>query len=401
MTIYLGPTLVFVGWWWVLRKLVRIGRQQRVTSIADLISARYGKSNGLGVLVTLIAVIAATLYCAAIAVGYALFRRWEAAVFSPSFSAPAGLDAKEQHHGIVIAIAVEAVVKLVALVAVGSFVVWGAGGRPRRGDRPDRGGQPAGLAVAAGPLGRADALSAAAVICLPRMFQVLVVENVDGAHLAAPVGLSALPLCRLLPVHPAIAMVGLERMPPDTNPDMMVLTLPLAHGQGALARAGLSGRVLLGHLDGDRRDRGAGDHAVEPCGDALVAALAAGDAIGRPARRHPSGAAALDHRGAGAGVGLLPPFGRLGHTGGDGPHCLCRHGAGAAGAAGRHLLARGQPGRGDSGPDHRLCHLGLDAVLPSFGQDAVIPAQVFAHGPFGLGWLRPEALFGTLVRWTR
>ena len=48
LTIYLGPTLVFVGWWWVLRKLVRIGRQQRVTSIADLISSRYGKSNTLG-----------------------------------------------------------------------------------------------------------------------------------------------------------------------------------------------------------------------------------------------------------------------------------------------------------------------------------------------------------------
>ena len=27
VTIYLGPTLVFVGWWWVLRKLVRIGRR--------------------------------------------------------------------------------------------------------------------------------------------------------------------------------------------------------------------------------------------------------------------------------------------------------------------------------------------------------------------------------------
>ena len=37
LTIYLGPTLVLVGWWWVLRKLVRIGRRQRITSIADLI----------------------------------------------------------------------------------------------------------------------------------------------------------------------------------------------------------------------------------------------------------------------------------------------------------------------------------------------------------------------------
>ena len=56
LTIYLGPTLVFIGWWWLLRKLVRIGRAQRITSIADLLSARYGKSNGLAVLVVLLAV---------------------------------------------------------------------------------------------------------------------------------------------------------------------------------------------------------------------------------------------------------------------------------------------------------------------------------------------------------
>jgi len=54
MTIYLGPTLVFVGWWVMLRKLVRIGRENRVTSIADFISSRYGKSNLLGVIVTLL-----------------------------------------------------------------------------------------------------------------------------------------------------------------------------------------------------------------------------------------------------------------------------------------------------------------------------------------------------------
>lgn len=52
VTIYLGPSLVMIGWWWVLRRLVRIGRAQRVTSVADLISARYGKSNLLAVMVT-------------------------------------------------------------------------------------------------------------------------------------------------------------------------------------------------------------------------------------------------------------------------------------------------------------------------------------------------------------
>jgi len=64
VTIYLGPTLVFIGWWWLLRKLVRIGRAHRITSIADLISSRYGKSSGLAVLVTTIAVIATTPYIA-------------------------------------------------------------------------------------------------------------------------------------------------------------------------------------------------------------------------------------------------------------------------------------------------------------------------------------------------
>ena len=64
ITIYLGPTLVFIGWWWLLRKLVRIGRAHRITSIADLISSRYGKSPSLAVLVTVIAVIAITPYIA-------------------------------------------------------------------------------------------------------------------------------------------------------------------------------------------------------------------------------------------------------------------------------------------------------------------------------------------------
>ena len=141
LTIYLGPTLVFVGWWWVLRKLVRIGRVHRVTSIADLMSSRYGKSNLIGVLVTLIAVVAATPYVAlqlqSVTLSFAVFASdgpegwplpgqdatalWVAvglAAFTVLFGTR-NLDANEQHHGVVTAIAVEAVVKLVALIAVG------------------------------------------------------------------------------------------------------------------------------------------------------------------------------------------------------------------------------------------------------------------------------------------
>ena len=64
VTIYLGPTLVMIGWWWTLRKMVRVGRSQRITSIADLISSRYGKSNLLAVFVTILAVIGVTPYIA-------------------------------------------------------------------------------------------------------------------------------------------------------------------------------------------------------------------------------------------------------------------------------------------------------------------------------------------------
>ncbi|MEM7525038.1 MAG: sodium:solute symporter, partial [Pseudomonadota bacterium] len=63
-TIYLGPTLVFIGWWWLIRKIVRIGRIHRITSVADMISSRYGKSGALAAFATVVAVVAATPYIA-------------------------------------------------------------------------------------------------------------------------------------------------------------------------------------------------------------------------------------------------------------------------------------------------------------------------------------------------
>src|SRR5690606_38783908 len=148
LTIYLGPTVVFVGWWFIFRRLVRISHDQRITSIADLLSSRFGKSSTLGVLITVLAVIAIAPYIAlqlkaitssieAVA-GSSEFGRgslegWDdvglafgvaagMAVFTILFGTR-NVDAKEQHHGVVAAIAFEAIVKLTALLAVGFFVV--------------------------------------------------------------------------------------------------------------------------------------------------------------------------------------------------------------------------------------------------------------------------------------
>ncbi|MEM6618970.1 MAG: sensor histidine kinase [Pseudomonadota bacterium] len=254
VTIYLGPTLVFIAWWWVLRKLVRIGRAQRITSIADLISSRYGKSNGLAVLVTVLAVLGTTPYIAlqlqSMSLSFAVFAEaagqptsqtatgfWLAvglAVFTIIFGTRS-IDTNERHNGVVMAIALEAVVKLLALLAVGVFVVWGVASGPAdifaRMD-PDllRAGD-----IFSGRWVTVTFLAGCAIICLPRMFQVIVVENSHEAHLAtASWAFPAYLFLMSLFVLP-IAIAGMAVMPAGANPDLFVLTIPLSQGQSELA----------------------------------------------------------------------------------------------------------------------------------------------------------------------
>ncbi|MFC0200511.1 ATP-binding protein [Paracoccus rhizosphaerae] len=262
LTIYLGPTLVFTGAWWGLRRLVRVARMHHVTSVADLISARFGKSNRLAAIVTLIAVIASTPYIAlqlqSVRLSFEVFALnapngagrdglggtglWVAAglaVFTILFGTR-NLAADERHHGVVTAIALEAVVKLVAFVALGVFVIWGlADGPLDMLDRISRAG--ADPELAEGWLLKPDRwtalilVSAAAILTLPRMFQVLVVEAADEERLhvagwAFPAYLFAMSFF-VLP----IAVMGRELLPASANPDLYVLTLPAAQGQNLLA----------------------------------------------------------------------------------------------------------------------------------------------------------------------
>ena len=251
-TIYLGPTLVMVGWWVLLRRLVRIGRTQRITSIADLISSRYGKSNLIGVLVTVLAVVGTTPYIAlqlqSVTLSFDVFASnpgehlnqtafivaFGLAFFTILFGTR-NLDVNARHHGVVIAIAVEAMVKLVALLAVGVFVVFFLAGGP--GPMLD--------VIAASEIAEQSiqperwtvimALSAMAFICLPRMFQVMVVENYDERHLATASWAFPLYLFLMSLFVVPIAAIGLNVLPIDANPDLFVLTVPLAFDRDSLA----------------------------------------------------------------------------------------------------------------------------------------------------------------------
>ncbi len=418
VTIYLGPTLVFVGWWWLLRKLVRIGKAERVTSIADLLSARYGKSNMLGALVTLLAVTATTPYIAlqlqSIAQSFGVFADtgprgegwYGAGIGGTAFWVAVGLalftilfgtrnlDANEQHGGVVTAIAVEAVVKLVALLALGVFVVWGvAGGLGEVATRIGEMTRPE-WAIEPGRWAGLIMLSAMAIITLPRMFQVLVVENTDERHLATASWAFPLYLLLISVFVLPIAVVGLDVLPEGINPDMFVLTLPLALGQEWLALLAFLGgfsaatsmvivaAIALSTMVSNQivvplwlqMRRGEGTRDVR--GLVLTArrlAITAVLAMGYVYFQLSGGSAALAAIGLIAFVGMAQVVPAL--LGG-----IFWRGANRVGATAGLVLGFA---------------VWLYALfLPSFGPDVILPARVFEDGLFGLSWLRPRALFG-------
>ncbi len=415
VTIYLGPTLVMIGWWWGLRKLVRVGRSQRVTSIADLISSRYGKSNTLAICVTILAVLGGTPYIAlqlqSITLSFSIFAEadpsglyregssvfWVAAglaVFAILFGTR-NLDANERHHGVVTAIALESVVKLFALLAVGAFVVWGvAGGISPMMERID-----------ASDIGRwnVDAgrwttfvfLSAAAFVCLPRMFQVMVVENDDESHLRTAAWAFPLYLLLMSLFVVPIAVVGLDLLPEGSNPDLFVLTVPLSQGNDWLAMlsfiGGFSSATSMVIVTAMALSTMVSNHIVMPIwlstqeGSGLVSgdvrnvvlmsrrvSIAALMALGYFYYRLSGGGAALASIGliAFAGVSQILPA----MVGGLFWRGATRTGALAGLSVGFVLWI-------------------YTLLLPGMG-GAIMPDSVVQNGLFGWGWLRPQALFG-------
>ncbi|MCF2904278.1 ATP-binding protein [Octadecabacter sp. CECT 8868] len=418
LTIYLGPTLVMIGWWWLVRKLVRIGRAQRLTSIADLISSRFGKSTGLGVMVTVLAIIGITPYIAlqlqsvtqSIAVfaagsgevwaqrdldGAAMWVAIGLAVFTVVFGTR-NLDAHERHDGIVLAIAVEAVVKLFALIAVGIFVVWGvAGGVGATMDLIDASAQSQWAPSPSRWIGLIF-VSGAAFLCLPRMFQVLVVENSDERALGTASWAFPTYLMLMSLFVVPIAVVGLDLMPEGSNPDLFVVTLPLSEGREGLAilafLGGFSSATSMVIVATLALATMVSNHIVAPSWltSRTTGAAVSGDVrgvvvasrriaigvimtLGYIYFRLSGGGTALAAIGLVSFTGIMQVLPAM--IGGVFWRGANRWGAGAGIAIGFAVWAWTQ-------------------FLPSFGIDGVISQAVFDNGPFGINWLRPHALFG-------
>jgi len=258
LTIYIGPTLMAALWWIVLRKIVHISKENRITTISDFISSRYGKSLSLSALVTFVAVIGITPYLGlqlkAILTAFSLlsgrhegshFAGWFISLLLGVFAIIFGarrLDASERHGGLVFAVAFESAIKLIAFLLVGFFVTYGL--YDGFGDIFGR--------IAASPyaglmkIGEGSNvsflewtsltfLSMMAIMFLPRQFHVAVVENYSEDHIKKAMWLFPLYLFLINIFVLPIAYGGLLLGDTQSSADYFVLSIPLHYGHPLLA----------------------------------------------------------------------------------------------------------------------------------------------------------------------
>jgi Na+/proline symporter/nitrogen-specific signal transduction histidine kinase len=387
-----------------------------------MISSRYGKSATLAAVVTVIALITTTPYIAlqlkAVTTSFDVidnsgpdplsglpsaipdyrFGFWIAvgmAVFAILFGTR-NIDAKERHHGVVAAIAVEAIVKLVALVAVGVMVVYGIGdgpasifahATPQLLQTPDMFG-PRWITL--------TFLSAAAVVCLPREFQVMVVENFDEQHLRTASWLFPLYLFLITLFVLPIAIAGLGTLPAGSNPDMFVLTLPMWARQEGIALlaflGGFSSATSMVIVACIALSTMLSNHIIMPV--ALKFGLVSLPASGEIRRF------LLTSRRIGICVILLLGFlyFRLSGTGGELASIGLIAFAGVAqvlpSLLGGLFWRRANAGGAVTGLVSGALLWAYTLFLPSFAGGFIVPHDVIANGPFGIAALRPQALFG-------
>ncbi|WP_295460917.1 sensor histidine kinase [uncultured Thiodictyon sp.] len=270
LAIYVGPTLMALLWGSVLVKMVRVSKTERITSIADFIASRYGMSQLLGGLVTVIAVTGVVPYIAlqlkAIAWSYTILRHYPQLLMPQALNLPfwadtgfivalllaaftilfgtRHLDASERHEGMVAAIAFESIVKLVAFLAVGLWATLGLLGLGTIGGPalPEVVDDPH-VAALLNPGIHSPVdwfaisfLAGLAVMLLPRQFQVAVVENSDERQVRRAIWLFPLYLLLINLFVIPIAVAGLLMFPDgQVDPDTFVLTLPMAFGHPVLA----------------------------------------------------------------------------------------------------------------------------------------------------------------------
>jgi Na+/proline symporter/CheY-like chemotaxis protein len=424
LTIYIGPVLMLGLAYPLLIRIVRLAKSQNITSIADFIAARYGKSQAVAATVALIAIVGMVPYIAlqlkavSASVGTILDAASAArlvaqplvgdialvvALLMAAFAVLFGtrhIDATEHQDGLMLAIAAESVVKLVAFLCVGVFVTFVM----FRGPAAlfvDALRQPQAAAVLtrlppAPTFLAMTVLSLFAILLLPRQFHVAVVENHSEAEIRRAAWLfpAYLVLINLFVIP--IAMAGLLTFPgAGGDGDMFVLALPLrAHSELFALIAfvgGLSAATAMVIVESVAL-------AIMVSNDIVIPLILKRGAA-RSAGPIDAGAQLLTVRRLAIFAILLLAY-------------IYYHSAGAARLASIGLLSfaaiaqlapaffggllwrRGTAAGAIAGMTVGILIWGYTLLLPSITDTGLLGARILADGPFGLAWLRPQALFG-------
>ena len=257
--VYLGPILLFIFGVPLVTRIVRLAKSQNLTSVADFLAARYGKSPAVAAIVTFVAVVGTLPYIAlqlkaivistetllggsllrpaVLSFGFmdtALLTAMALAIFAILFGTR-HIDATEHQSGLMLAVAAESIVKLAAFIGVGLFVIFSVYGG--FGSFTEAIGSNSAVRATfersfnGGTWLTVTFLSFIAILLLPRQFHVAVVENHSEKEIRRASWLFPSYLVAINLFVIPIAAAGLILLPQGlVQPDMYVLALPMAKG---------------------------------------------------------------------------------------------------------------------------------------------------------------------------
>ena len=442
---YLGPGLLFVFGWRLIRRIVRIAKKQNITSIADFMAARYGKSPSVAALVTVVAVVATLPYIAlqltAVSMSVETLlgstASWRlnlpfdtafvVAIAMAAFAILFGtrhVDATEHQDGLMLAIAAESVVKLMAFLTVGVFVLIGVFGGPASFVTSVFDNADLSRIFAKGPNSSTwitvTVLSFIAVLLLPRQFHTIVVENKSEHEIRRARWLFPLYLIAINLFVVPIAAAGLVTLPKGSfSPDTFVLALPLTAGANVITMfafiGGLSAATAMVIIDSVAI-------AIMVCNGVVVPLLLrrnfAGDRLTQGETRlgeARSGEARTPSSSSASVAQLVLPLLAIRRCaifailmGGYAVYHVLGQGRGLVSIGLVSFAAIAQLGPAFFGglfwrrATARGALWGITAgiavwaytlVLPWLVDGGMVPRSLLTDGPFGLAFLKPEALF--------
>lgn len=428
LPVYIGPILMFLFGWPLIVRVVRLAKAQNITSTADFLAARYGKSPMVAAVVTLVAVVGLLPYIALQL--KAILITTDTLLSAPSLTAVGGsisaaaqstasgllvaallalfailfgtrhIDATEHQDGMALAIAAESVVKLAAFLAVGIYVVFWAFGGPGAFFNAVSQHPEVQRVFSQSPSGggwlTVTILSFTCILLLPRQFHVTVVENRSEFEIQRAAWLFPLYLVLINLFVVPIAAAGLAVFGPGSvDSDRFVMLLPLSQGSEAIALivfvGGISAATAMVIVE-------AVALSIMVCNGLIMPLLLRHRVLELDARGELGPLLLFMRRIVIVAIVLLGYMVERALAGAEGLTAIGLISFAAiaqlAPAFGFGLFWRGGTARGAiAGILTGFAVWAYTLLLPWVVKAGWLPADILTHGPLGIGFLKPQALF--------